>query len=102
MRRPLLSSRAPGLGVAVDLGTTTLVTQLLDLRTGRVLAVRTALNSQARFGADVMSRVQFAVAKDGAATAPRSDSPADRKLDRAIGVCRAGSGRGNHGCGGGG
>ena len=56
----------PGLGVAVDLGTTTLVTQLLDLGTGRVLAVRTALNSQARFGADVMSRVQFGVPEGGA------------------------------------
>ena len=55
----------PGLGVAVDLGTTTLVAQLLDLNTGHVLAVRTALNSQARFGADVMSRVDFAVAKGG-------------------------------------
>ena len=55
-----------GLGVAVDLGTTTLVTQLLDLETGRVLAVRTALNPQARCGADVMSRVQFAVAEHGA------------------------------------
>lgn len=55
-----------GLGVAVDLGTTTLVTQLLDLATGHVLAVRTALNCQARFGADVMSRVQFGVAKEGA------------------------------------
>src|ERR1019366_5098347 len=54
-----------GLGVAVDLGTTTLVAQLLDLSTGRVLAVRTALNSQARFGADVMSRVDFGAAKGG-------------------------------------
>ena len=36
-----------GLAVAVDLGTTTLVAQLLDLRTGRVLAVRAALNPQA-------------------------------------------------------
>jgi uncharacterized 2Fe-2S/4Fe-4S cluster protein (DUF4445 family) len=57
----------PGLGVAVDLGTTTLVTQLLDCETGRVLAVRTALNAQARFGADVMSRVQYAVAERGQA-----------------------------------
>ncbi len=55
----------PGFGVAVDVGTTTLVTQLLDLTTGRVLAVRTALNAQARFGADVMSRVRFAVAEGG-------------------------------------
>ena len=34
-----------GFGVAVDLGTTTLVAQLVDLRTGRVLGVRTALNA---------------------------------------------------------
>jgi uncharacterized 2Fe-2S/4Fe-4S cluster protein (DUF4445 family) len=48
------------LGVAIDLGTTTLVAQLIDLRTGHVLAVRTALNAQAQFGADIMSRVEFA------------------------------------------
>jgi uncharacterized 2Fe-2S/4Fe-4S cluster protein (DUF4445 family) len=52
----------PGLGIAVDLGTTTLVAQLLDLATGRVLAVRAELNAQARHGADIMSRVEFAVA----------------------------------------
>src|SRR5579872_6207932 len=63
---PFVFKPRQGLGVAVDLGTTTLVTQLLDLTTGRVLAVRTALNSQARFGADVMSRVRFAVAEGGA------------------------------------
>ena len=50
-----------GQGVAVDLGTTTLVAQLLDLRTAHVLAVRTALNPQAAYGADIMSRVQFAM-----------------------------------------
>jgi len=50
-----------GVGVAVDLGTTTLVAQLVDLRTGDVLAVRSALNAQARHGADVMSRIEFAV-----------------------------------------
>lgn len=55
----------PGLGIAIDLGTTTLVTQLLDLPTGNVLAVRTALNSQARHGADIMSRVGYAVSESG-------------------------------------
>ncbi len=55
-----------GLGIAVDLGTTTLVAQLVDLRTGNVLAVRTALNTQARYGADIMSRIGFAVAESGA------------------------------------
>lgn len=52
---------ATGLGVAVDVGTTTLVAQLLDLQTGHVLAVQTALNAQARHGADIMSRIEFAV-----------------------------------------
>jgi len=54
-----------GLGVAVDLGTTTIVAQLLDLQTGQVLAVSTALNEQARHGADIMSRVEFALSNQG-------------------------------------
>ncbi len=54
-----------GLGVAVDLGTTTIVAQLLDLSNAHVLAVRSTLNAQARHGADVMSRVSFATKGDG-------------------------------------
>jgi uncharacterized 2Fe-2S/4Fe-4S cluster protein (DUF4445 family) len=54
--------------VAVDLGTTTIVAQLLDLKTGNVLGVRTALNHQARQGADIMSRVDFAMAGGGQGT----------------------------------
>jgi uncharacterized 2Fe-2S/4Fe-4S cluster protein (DUF4445 family) len=61
---PFVFEPRPGLGVAVDLGTTTLVAQLLDLTTGRVMAVRTALNAQARYGADVMSRVEYALDSD--------------------------------------
>ena len=57
-----------GLGIAVDLGTTTIVAQLLDLQTGHVLAVRTALNAQAKCGADIMSRVETAVARGGQRT----------------------------------
>lgn len=47
-----------GFGVAVDLGTTTLVAQLIDLSTAKVLAVETMLNPQVKFGADLISRVQ--------------------------------------------
>jgi uncharacterized 2Fe-2S/4Fe-4S cluster protein (DUF4445 family) len=54
-----------GLGVAVDLGTTTVVAQLLDLANAHVLAVRTALNHQASHGADVMSRVSFGLKPQG-------------------------------------
>ena len=54
-----------GLGVALDIGTTTLAGQILDLSTGRILGVRTALNAQARHGADIMSRVDLAVHRGG-------------------------------------
>lgn len=54
------TTRRKGLAVAIDLGTTTIVAQLLDLATGKLLGSRTALNPQAVHGADVMSRVRFA------------------------------------------
>jgi uncharacterized 2Fe-2S/4Fe-4S cluster protein (DUF4445 family) len=50
-----------GCGIAIDLGTTTLVAQLVDLTTGEVVAVETGLNPQTVHGADVMSRIQFAL-----------------------------------------
>jgi uncharacterized 2Fe-2S/4Fe-4S cluster protein (DUF4445 family) len=56
---------AEGFGVAVDLGTTTLVVQLLNLFNGQVLNVQTALNPQAVHGADLMSRIQFAMTEGG-------------------------------------
>ncbi len=51
----------PGLGIAIDLGTTTIAAQLLDLASGHVLSVRTALNTQALFGADILSRAEHAL-----------------------------------------
>ena len=51
-----------GLGIAVDIGTTTIAAQLLDLCTGQVQAVETSLNPQIEHGADVMTRVQYALA----------------------------------------
>lgn len=50
-----------GLGVAIDLGTTTVAMQLVDLSDGHVLAVASGLNPQVPFGNDVMTRVHFAV-----------------------------------------
>jgi uncharacterized 2Fe-2S/4Fe-4S cluster protein (DUF4445 family) len=61
---------AEGCGIVVDVGTTTLVAQLVDLGSGEVVAVETVLNPQARHGADVMSRVQFAT-EGGAAKLTR-------------------------------
>jgi uncharacterized 2Fe-2S/4Fe-4S cluster protein (DUF4445 family) len=42
---------------AFDLGTTTVVANLLDLETGQPAAVRSMLNKQQPFGADVISRI---------------------------------------------
>jgi uncharacterized 2Fe-2S/4Fe-4S cluster protein (DUF4445 family) len=43
--------------LAYDLGTTTVVATLLDLETGQPLAVRSVLNGQQPFGADVITRI---------------------------------------------
>jgi uncharacterized 2Fe-2S/4Fe-4S cluster protein (DUF4445 family) len=57
----LSGSRRNGLAIAVDLGTTTVVAQMVDLATGTVVGMRTALNPQTAYGADVMTRVRFAL-----------------------------------------
>jgi uncharacterized 2Fe-2S/4Fe-4S cluster protein (DUF4445 family) len=51
-----------GHGVAVDLGTTTLVAQLVELSTAKVMAVETALNPQRKWGSDLISRLEAALA----------------------------------------
>ena len=54
-----------GLGAAIDLGTTTLVVQIVDLSSGEVLRVETALNPQSRYGSDVMTRLQYDLRRPG-------------------------------------
>ncbi len=56
------------LGLALDIGSTTIAAHLTDLHTGEVLAARGAMNPQIRFGEDLMSRVSHAMMnEDGAA-----------------------------------
>jgi uncharacterized 2Fe-2S/4Fe-4S cluster protein (DUF4445 family) len=50
-------------GLAVDVGSTTVVAHLCDLRTGAVLATEAAMNPQVRYGEDLMSRVSYAMAE---------------------------------------
>ena len=47
-------------GLAVDVGTTTVVVQLINLKTGKVVGVKGSHNLQARYGEDVISRMIFA------------------------------------------
>ncbi|MCR4831823.1 MAG: ASKHA domain-containing protein [Pseudobutyrivibrio sp.] len=53
------------IGIAVDLGTTTLATAIVDLDTGKILRQRNCTNSQLSYGADVMSRVKAAMEGHG-------------------------------------
>ena len=47
--------------IAIDLGTTTLVFALVDKTSGQVVHTITMLNSQRKYGADVLSRIQASV-----------------------------------------
>lgn len=50
-------------GLAIDVGTTTVSCQLVDMASGDVLAVAGAMNPQIRFGEDLMSRVSYVMSK---------------------------------------
>ena len=51
------------LAVAVDIGTTTLAAHLIDVNASETLGAVTKYNSQARYGADVISRIMYAGTK---------------------------------------
>jgi uncharacterized 2Fe-2S/4Fe-4S cluster protein (DUF4445 family) len=47
-------------GLAVDIGTTTVVAKLINMTDGKCLATQAALNPQSRHGDDVISRIAYA------------------------------------------
>ena len=49
------------LGLAVDVGTTTIAAYLVDLQTGEVLATESAMNPQVAFGDDVIARLHYVI-----------------------------------------
>ena len=57
----VLEPEGKGLGVAVDVGTTTVAVYLYDLGIGRLLGEDSFPNPQALYGADVISRIQKAL-----------------------------------------
>ncbi|MCG3177773.1 MAG: Na(+)-translocating NADH-quinone reductase subunit F [Phycisphaerae bacterium] len=56
---------ASPLGVAFDIGTTTVVATLMDLRDGRELAVAARLNPQVQYADDVVSRIRICIEQPG-------------------------------------
>ena len=51
----------PVLGLAYDIGTTTIACYLLDLRSGKQLSQSSMLNPQTTFGGDVIMRMKYSV-----------------------------------------
>ena len=52
-------------GMAFDIGTTTVVGYLVDLKTGEVAAIGSIINPQVYFGEDVMSRIAYTTKNTG-------------------------------------
>ncbi|MBR3184436.1 MAG: DUF4445 domain-containing protein [Firmicutes bacterium] len=53
--------KGEGLGVSVDIGTTTVVVMLWDLETGEMRDIDAFTNPQGTWGADVISRIQYTI-----------------------------------------
>ena len=53
------------IGIAIDVGSTTIAGHLIDLATGEVLATAGQMNPQIRFGEDLMSRVSYVMMNPG-------------------------------------
>lgn len=61
-----------GIGLAIDIGTTTVAAALWDLQSGKCLANSSLANEQRRFGDNVLSRIDHAVSLGGASPALQS------------------------------
>jgi len=59
-------------GLALDIGTTTVVAHLVDLRTGTTCEAAAKYNSQIEYGADVINRINYARQPGGAETLHRT------------------------------
>lgn len=67
-----LSAGGEGLGLAADLGTTTVAVYLYDLASGRCIARCGSRNAQCVYGGDVISRIRFAETPEGLETLTRA------------------------------
>lgn len=72
------------LGVAFDVGSTTIAGHLCNLLTGEVLASHGEMNPQIRFGEDVMSRVSYAMMNEGGAA--ELTAACQTAIDTTVGV----------------
>lgn len=77
---------AANLGLAVDIGTTTVAVYLCDMETGTVLATRAFRNPQAAYGADVISRIDK-IMKDKKALAEQQRLISNAVREAGVSAC---------------
>ncbi|MDD5436520.1 MAG: ASKHA domain-containing protein [Candidatus Omnitrophica bacterium] len=75
-------------GFAFDIGTTTVVGQLIDLNSREILGTRIAFNKQASYGSDVITRIVFASAPEGLEKSHKAvTSNMNEMIDDLTGAC---------------
>ena len=67
-------------GLAVDIGTTTVVAKLVNMKEGSCLATQAELNPQSRYGDDVVSRIAYAQSDDKSAELHKAITDCINKL----------------------
>jgi len=67
-------------GLAVDIGTTTVVAKLVNMKEGSCLATQAELNPQSRYGDDVVSRIAYAQSDDKSAELHKTITDCINKL----------------------
>jgi len=89
--RLLRATKSPGplYGLAIDLGTTTVVGALVDLATGRVAATGAVLNRQITWGEELLTRCAFGRKETGRATLRRA---AAESIDLVVQAAMTGAG----------
>lgn len=60
-----IENREKGYGICVDIGTTTVASQIIDLYNGEILKRASRINSQKNFGSDVISRLEASLNGNG-------------------------------------
>lgn len=56
-----IDTNREGLGIAIDIGTTTVAMDLVDLKTGKILDSESLINPQKIYGSDVLTRITYEV-----------------------------------------
>ncbi|MBE0446933.1 MAG: DUF4445 domain-containing protein [Actinobacteria bacterium] len=73
-------------GLAIDLGTTVVAAELIDIRTGQCLAAPSEVNGQIEYGEDLLTRLHFAGQGDVDALRMALINTVNQLINRACGI----------------